>query len=698
MSVPALAEVGKPEEYKSGLTKRVIIISIIVIPIYYLATQFLWNLSGKPYTFSGGFISFFWIVLVSEFLGRVNAKLRLTKQELVLLYVPFWLITGISFLEKGTPNEGLVKGTCSATGLIPAIFAMCSASYDTSTAWKGLFPSFWVPPDTDIVALAWNGLRPGQVMDWGPWLGPLAYWILWWIAWVIIGLCWGFILRKPLVEIERLPFVAGLPIAYFTAVAAEVDPATNKSRIFNLRDPWNRIFWIGFIIGIIASIIPISAEIFPFVPWGEWWGEIPIDLTPYTEPALPGLDVSFVLHVSQIMLWTLVPMDILVSGVVSWIAFQVIYNIAVIKMGLIPFEPGISAWTSWGIGWRPPFHYAWFGAVGIMAGIGIWTFVNAWSYIKKAFATLTGPDFEDQGQSMRSVVILLIIFTIIWWVLWAAAGAPVWEFIIFFIFWTIWIFGSTRIVAEAWYHHPIGTQLCFPFLYYPGAAAGLWPWGPPNTEAGAVVTMFQNATATFWTPRFQSNAMFMAEIGYKVADINRTRAGDLFKWLVIVSIISIIIALPIDLWFQHHFGGLASFTGDNWEADGVVWAAQGSNLQSSEFFPEAYGFEHHVAYTIGGIILTFLFYLARIRWAWFLINPVGLCIGMWLAEYMWFNSLAALILKLVITRVGGVEALERRWLPFVVGFCVGFGVLFIVMAIREYIVAVITKAVAVYVP
>jgi hypothetical protein len=44
---------------------------------------------------------------------------------------------------------------------------------------------------------------------------------------------------------------------------------------------------------------------------------------------------------------------------------------------------------------------------------------------------------------------------------------------------------------------------------------------------------------------------------------------------------------------------------------------------------------------------------------------------------MWMDAIVALTIKLVITKVGGVKALEEKVLPAVVGFCTGYGALFL---------------------
>lgn len=675
-------------ELLPGLTPRVLVAVILITVIYYIPTLYLWNLSDRPYTFSGGFIPFFWIILVAVFLGTLSPRLRLTRQEMTILMVPFWIITGISFIEKGTPNEGLCKGWSSATGLVPAVYAMNVDPYRES--WRDTFPSLWVPSDPELLRRAWEGLG---ILDWGPWIAPMVYWALFWISWVVIGLCWGYIFRRPMVEVERLPFVAGLPLAYFTSVAFE-ETEEGKPRLFNMRDPWVKMMWIGFIVGFILSLFPVTYEVWPVIPFGAWWGEYPIEyITQLTEPVLPGADFTAVFHITQVVLWLMISTDVLITAIVSWLVFNVIYNVIVIRAGLVPFEPGISLYSCWTIGYRPPFHYSWFGTTGVLLGVGIWTFVSAWPHIKSAFRSLFGEDYVDQGQSMRQVVLLMIAFTVVWGILWAMAGVPVHLYIVFWILWLLWIVASTRIVGEVWYHMPVGTPLIWPYIYYLGAASGFWQALVPNTNPLAIRSMFLVTTATWWTPRFQSNSMFMSQIGYRVAQVNNTRGGDMFKALLIASIVGILTAVPLGTWFMHHYGGLSSFTGDNWEAGGVAWATGAENIVSSEYWPVGYDINTHIIYTIVGAIVTLGMYMARARWPWFALNPAALSVSMWLNEYMWLNAVVALIIKVIITRIGGVEALEKRVLPAVVGFCVGFGFLFLFIALREFAIKVIPRAI-----
>ncbi|MGC9202779.1 MAG: DUF6784 domain-containing protein [Thermoproteota archaeon] len=176
----------------------------------------------------------------------------------------------------------------------------------------------------------------------------------------------------------------------------------------------------------------------------------------------------------------------------------------------------------------------------------------------------------------------------------------------------------------------------------------------------------------------------------RIAEISKTKAGDVFKWLIIMSLYGALIVMPLGIWLSN-LKGLSSFTGDNWEAGGVVWAAGASNIESSEYFPTSYGIGTHVLYTIAGVVLTIAIYLLRARYAWFMINPAALAISLWLNEYMWLNAVVALVIKTVVIKIGGVRLLEERAIPAVTGFCTGFGALFLVAALRTLVVEVLPK-------
>jgi hypothetical protein len=669
-------------EYKSGLTRRVIILSLITMPIAIFFSLLLWDLSSKPYTYSGFFIGYFWLVLLNEAVGKINKKWKLTPQEFVVYSIPFFLATGVSFIEKGTPNEGLVKGWCSATGLVPAVYALNTEPY--SSDWKSAFPTFWAPQDSAIVKAYWNGLLPGQFLDWGAWLGPMVFWYLFWISWVVLGLSWGYVFRKVFIEVEHLPFVPSIPISYTIEAGVSETP-----RLFNFRDPWSKTFWVFFIIGLIVSLQPVLAEVMPILPVGAaWWGEQSLDLSQYTRGFWPGADFSAVFHTTQTALWLLVGTDVLITAIISWIVFQLIYNTIVIWTGLVPYEPGIESFSCWSIGYQPPLHYSWFGTTGILVGVGVWTFITAWPHIKRYLSALKGPDIIEQGMSIRSTWLLIISSVILWGGLWIISGIPIYLYLIFIVLWIIWIVASTRIVGEVWYHMPVATPLIWPYLWYTGAGLGAWPNTVPNSDPIAIRTMFLTSTSTFWTPRFQSNSMFMSENYYRIADINKTKAGDVFKWLIVMSLYGALIAIPLGVWLSN-LKGLSSFTGDNWESGGVVWAAGASNIESSEYFPTSYSIGTHVLYTIAGIILTIAIYLLRARYAWFMINPAALAVSLWLNEYMWLNAVVALIIKTIVIRIGGVRLLEERAIPAVTGFCTGFGALFLVAALKTLIVEVL---------
>jgi len=681
------------KEYERGLTPRVIIISLIVLLAGYILAKFNFAFSTRPWTYCGLWISYFWIGLIIELIGRANPKWRLTTGEIMILWIPFWLLTGVSFWEKGAPNEGIIEpyGTWSTF-----VYAMMNEPY--ASAWKNFFPTFWVPSNPTVLKIMWRGIGPGESFSWGPWIGPITYWSVYRIALVIVCLCTIYMFRRPLIGIERLPFVPSIPFSYFTKQLGNVSKETNKSKLFDLKDPWSKTFWAGFIIGVIVGIQPILTEVIPILPMGSFWGEQDVPFSQWTASVLPGAQTDAVLHTTQTALWLLLSLDALITAVITWLVLEVVYNVIVVRAGLVPYQPGVE--SDWGyFGYRPPFHYSWFAFTGVTVGIAIWTIYSARHYIAAVLRSLIGrgEDVKDQGMSLRTVSLIGLVAIIILWIQWAMAGgsyagAFAVLFLPFIIFFILHQIGCTRMVGEAWYHMPENDELIWPYVYYPGLALGI-PGGnnPAMTRAMALTTL-----ASF---RFLNYNAYMMGCYFKGLEVTKTRAKDAFIWILVMVVLGTFFANFYDAWLYVHTGGLSSTSADIDFASGSTWGIGARNIISREAFPISYTFATHVIYTVVGAVFTLILYFLRMRFPGFFINPPAMCLTMyWTFPWMWFNGLLALIIKLAIIRIGGVTLLEQRVIPAVAGFCTGFGCLVLIGGIYTMTTQAIPTFSALYRP
>jgi len=662
---------GSEVTYEKGLTPRIMVISLIVLLGGYVLAKFNWDFSTRQWTYCGLWISYFWVGLLIEALGRINPRWRLTAAETMILWIPFWLLTGVSFWEKGAANEGVVEpyGTWSTL-----VYALMNEPY--ASAWKDFFPSFWVPSDLNIVRIMWSGLMPGETVPWGPWIAPLIYWSLFRICLVTVCLCTLYILRRPLIEVERLPFVPSVPFAYFTRQLCTVED--NKSRLFNFRDAWSKVFWIGFFVGAIVGLQPILTEVIPIIPMAAFWGEYEIDFSVWTSAILPGAQTDAVLHTTQTALWILLPYDTLITAIITWFVLEVLYNVVIVRMGLVPYSPGVE--SDWGyFGYRPPFHYCWFAFTGVTIGIAIWTLYAARDHLRRAFRSIVSRevDVRDQGLSLRTVLIIGIVATIILWLQWIVSGdsysaAFAVIFWLFFIFFVLHQIGCLRMVGEAWYHMPENDELLWPYVYYPGLALGI----PEGNNPAMVRAMTLTTMSSF---RFLPYNAYMMGCYFRGLEITRTRARDAFIWILVSVIIVTLFGNFYDAYIYAHTGGLSSTTGDHEFADSTAWSISARNLLSSEMFPVAYDFGVHVLYTVVGAAFTIGLYVLRMRFPWFPINPASMVMAMyWTFPWMWFNGLLALAIKVILTKVGGARLIEERAIPAIAGFCTGFGCLEII--------------------
>lgn len=85
-----------------------------------------------------------------------------------------------------------------------------------------------------------------------------------------------------------------------------------------------------------------------------------------------------------------------------------------------------------------------------------------------------------------------------------------------------------------------------------------------------------------------------------------------------------------------------------------------------------------------GFVFTIVCYLIRMRFSWFLINPVMIPTSLALMDWAWLNALIALVIKIISARVVGTTKVERYVVPAASGLVFGFSILLLPMMIINF--------------
>ncbi len=230
-------------------------------------------------------------------------------------------------------------------------------------------------------------------------------------------------LRRQIVEIERLPYPA--TTAAFTAVSMAVErPPEEKVPVLGSRRNW---LVVGLLFGILATIFTegyMVSTLFPGAPTlpkyvgdrpdksGILWGLLP--------GAVLGIDISNVFPWSFFFYFA--PMDALITIAIITILFDFVVTPGLISAGILDFDPAMTIddlyFTAWFVS---PYKYHQLGVALLIGGV-IGGYIAAYKYIVDTMKD-KNPEYDFLSPQMQWIMSFatVIVLTAIG----VAIGAPV---------------------------------------------------------------------------------------------------------------------------------------------------------------------------------------------------------------------------------------------------------------------------------
>jgi hypothetical protein len=664
---------------KPGIKTWIIVLALIFPPIFFFLNMPLHSMT-QWWVWPAWFpIHFFWFLLLFHYLGKISPKLKLGPTEVVLILTIFYLVSGKEYLYEGIHDWTEFPLWTFNSGL----FYYGAYNPTSSDVFWSKVPSFLLPARTALKAFYEGGL-----FDLGAWFAPALFWTLWSIAVFAGGMFWAYILRKPLVEVERVPFPFSAPAAYMIKYYYEGEEkgGLTARTLFNLKTKTGKILWLGFIVGFIM-LMPASFQAFLPIPLPTYLQVLPIYdwFMPIVEKILPGAYVGGWFPPIDILILLLVPTDILLTGTLYYIIFGIIYPVIGVAAGILPWSPGYdpNEYATY-VG---PWNSGWFGMVGISVGLGIWVVWNYRSHFAKVLSSLTSKEkLEDEGMPYSWIAIGSVATFVLLLVLWIAAGGNPILGLIGIIFYIVFLYGWVYESAIAYPTSVTNTPYGIPLFYTIGNALGQWgPW--PDQRSFMDV-------ALFWTlggpgsrqSAFQMHSQFLL---YGVGRENKVRARD----ILIVSVITMIsIAFTVQFltpWWYTVFGGknnLGAVDYNEWsfgDAWNYSYGTPAGSIPSQLMI---------ILYVILGIVTTFVMFILRARFAWFPLHPVGIAmVTTWGITHGTLFTVA-FIIKYLFLKLGGSRSVEEIGIPLAVGATIGAGTAYGLACVLAFI----TRAIPVF--
>ncbi|MEM2465145.1 MAG: DUF6785 family protein [Candidatus Bathyarchaeia archaeon] len=657
-----------------------LLIGFVVLFISYLTRTLS---TGKWWLVNGWFVTPLYIFIILEALRRISPRFRLNATECALLIITMFLFGGKTWIANHTGECNIFDVVSSWSFGAYTFVAMNTPA--TKPIYEELnLPTWFMPRDERALQIVWNGLKmfPGESINWSVWIGPIVSWSLVYISFFILDMLTTFLFVGPQwVDTEKLVFPMTVSSIFLVNTYTERDEK-GRSLLFNFANVKTRIFWIcalvGFLITLPIYIAMLFAPWWPITGWGLgiYW----LDLRPFTEPILPGAFFYGAIYFGIIFWLILVPYDVLVSLILGWLIFSVIYPVTAFKLGWIPYTPYASYWS---VGSQPIFPWTVMLFHGFPLGLGLWYIWTMRDRIKKALSAITKGSYMEHGIPMKLGVTLWIIMVIIFIGIWSAIGVNPLMVIIFIIMWAIFNISTARIYSE---FGPWGCEWSlgvWTFTWPIGASIGLWAWEAPQRNTALAAFNILVPGPWGWTSGHTNCGPalpFWAQV-YKFAHDSRANLWDVVKYLMTFIIIGIPAFLIFDTWLVNHMGliHLEEYAANTWHTGWTKTLDAGIRTLGG---PEGLPFNVAIPWALAGAIISIVLAFMRSKFPWFWLHPLMFAISPWAMNNMLWSVIIALALKFALFRTFGPKRTVEYIIPIIAGLLLGQSFFYLVAGVQ----------------
>ncbi|MGC9086283.1 MAG: DUF6785 family protein [Thermoproteota archaeon] len=651
------------EELKSGLTMKAIAVATIIAILYTVPLIWWMRYSSarfavrrlSPLAMHLMFLTF--IIGITALITRKSLNKAFSSQELTVIY---------SILAATLPIPwalGIVEYSWILTPLRVSAYP---------GVWQAL-PNFWLPKSLGVDVLWSGGIG---ISDFIP---TVLLWSTVTTVLYIFSYSIGLLLRKPFLEVEKLPYPLVTPASFLiekaTTTVEDGLPAILKSK-------W---FWAAFLIGWLVN--------FYYSPTGGGGQGSGLELLlgyPSPEPYMAFTYLSGKLpppFTNIVMAWDfdalgmglylLFPLDILLTGIIFHILCYIIWPIIQVLTGIAKPRPGAGEWGAYSIvnssGFFIPESFL---DVGAYIGIGL---LALW-VIRKPLIDSVRHAIKGTGDekpfSYRSIWALILITAILLTGFLTLSGADVLSSIVTIALLAFAILILARVRGEVWPGYSnawaciqVQNSSTNPFSpvvvvqIVSGASSGV----PVSTDIARsiyVTSGFLNVTSYYgiWTPAIASLESL------KLAEDTKTNPRDVVIAAIPVSVIVIFLTFLFLSMNVAQFGA-KTFLSDWWtvgQFDRIGNSDAANAIRSGITLPSI---ERTISTVLGAVVAIGLG-LARLNVPGFPLNPLGMILFS-NSFYGFGYGLVAYIVKFLVLKVAGAKTWEEKGLPIAIGLFLG---------------------------
>jgi hypothetical protein len=623
------------------ITPRAILLGTLSVAFLAFINPYLAFISRTWSVGSGSLLSspvvvLFALVLVNGALIRLWPGRAFTRGELLVAY-------GMLIVSVGLAMQGGIPYIVSAT----------TYPFYMATPENGWQHSIWpnVPPWLRLSQLQandwfWEGLPEGFATPWAAWLTPMLAWGGFTLALMGAMFCLGALFSKDWIERQRLSFpLVEVPLS----IAGDEPRPSLRSSLLN-----NRIFWLGFALPALISVLQWLHRILPSVPAPELY-DLRIGRY-FSGMGLPWnvlSDMSFSIIFPIIGITCLLPLEVSLS---LWL-FYVLYRVQLLVWaGFGIAEEGGQA----AIAINPRVFIGFEEAGGFIALSAAMLYQSrrtVGSALRGIFRwdSAAADPYGPLAGHWALVGFLLANGLMIWWAV--RAGMSWWAFAgLMGVFYAVLI-GASRLVAA-------GGVMYIDTGFFPrGIMMRLV--GAVPVEVPSLVMYSYLSVIYMYDP--MNLAMPQMMDSFKLLHMARLR-GRCWPWasaLAIVAMLGVGIPVLIHLLYQHGAASLGRWPFYSYPQ----WAF--GELDASLRTPELPDNWLRLALVAGGVFMLALVWLHS-SFVWWPVSPVGFLIA---SSYetnrsMWVNVFIAWLIASLVRRYGGLR-LFRSVRPAFLGLVLG---------------------------
>ncbi|MBV9863737.1 MAG: hypothetical protein JO316_00150 [Abitibacteriaceae bacterium] len=490
-----------------------------------------------------------------------------------------------------------------------------------------------------------------QAVPWSAWLVPLAAWgVFVFASYFMLG-CLSVMLRAQWAEREALAF----PLLRLPLDLTEDVDRRDKYGVFGqfFRNP---LMWIGFGLGVAIQLFKGLHVYFADVP------DIPLEILTgplFTEP--PWNQIGWVpMQIFPIA----VGITFLLTSEVSfslWFFYWFMRFELVVAYytGFMPNSlPGLVGSTA---GAKTFTGYQHIGAYIGYVAIVLWTGREHFIHIaRRAFGRAPAGEGERREALSYPVAfwgfVLSFVFMVAWSVL---AGMTLSVALVLWLIYLMVAIALTRVVAEGgllFVQHgwsPLGSM-----AQIFNSGPGKW-LSPQNLVPGSILQgAFITDLRAFLMPSFIQS--------FKLAYDRKINMKPLLALIFSVIVITLVVSLYMDVRFGYEKGGLQL---EGWFANSGAQKPAGDANALINGVTDA---SWTNLFWVGlGIIGTYGLMLARSRFLWFPLHPIGFLMAItYPMNRLWFSIFLGWMCKVLISRFGGSET-YRKTTPMFLGLALG---------------------------